>query len=209
MLSISMVKMFIPEIKEYIKEGNKIVFDKDENGNNIIDIERYYDAKRKCPYYTVQLNMQDRCGRDSFFINAKIYFYTRKRDYKLTVSDEVLETVLEYEIEHEANVKSVYEVIQTIDSKKCLVEREVQKSQISERAKSAYIAERIVEEERNEDGAVIERLMMPGEVLVPYATLVGSEKWTRYQNNPIYVKNLRYIRIDKPKAKKPQNGEMI
>ena len=74
---ISMVKMFIPEIKEYIKEGNKIVFDKDENGNNIIDIERYYDAKRKCPYYTVQLSMQDLCGRDSFFINAKIYFYTR------------------------------------------------------------------------------------------------------------------------------------
>ena len=41
MLSISMVKMFIPEIKEYIKEGNKIVFFNGESS----DIGQFINVK--------------------------------------------------------------------------------------------------------------------------------------------------------------------
>ena len=207
MLSISMIKMLMPEINEYIKQGYVFVYEQDEEGKNIVDIARFEDLKRKLPYYSVQLNMQNKSGNDSYFINAKIYFYSRKREYKLDFGDEVLETVVEYEIEHYDNTKTVYEIIQTIDSKKCLVEREIKRSQVSKRTKSAYIAERFVEEERNSDGMVIEKIMYPGEVLVPYSSLVGSEKWTRYQHNPIYVKNLRYIKIDKKRDRKSQFGE--
>ena len=195
MITLPVIKGLIPEIDAYIKEGNKLVFDYDENEKPKLDIDKFYDAKRECPYYTLQLQMEDYRGKESYFISATIYCIQKQCSEIATSDGVLLKTIVSYEIEHADKVRSVQTVIQTIDENKCLIERKIQKTQTSKRVETANISERFVYEERD-DGRLVEQIMYPGEILVPYVSLVGSRKWAEYQNNPgnlTKVRNLRYI----------------
>ena len=196
MITLPVIKGLIPEIDAYIKEGNRLVFEYDENGTPQLDVDKFFDAKRRCPYYIVQLQMLDRKGAESYFISATIYCVKRESGVFASLDGNFLETIVSYEIEHADKIRSVQTVIQTIDDDKCLIEREIQKTQTSKRVETANISKRFVYEKRDEDGALMEQIMYPGEILVPYVSLVGSGKWKEYKNNPgnlTKVRNFKYI----------------
>ena len=201
MLTLAILKRLIPEIGVYLKQGYQLVLEKDEDGKSVLDIENYYDSKKGCNYYSVQLELSDKTGRDSYFIYSRIYFNDKTGDVRSSNYCDSLQTTVEYEIEHEENVKDVHVLIQTVDFEKCLVERTVRKTNCAGVQKTAHIAERLVDECRDFDGVLTERKMYSGEILIPYNSLKLSGKWREYINNPgnlTKVRNLRFIPVKRP-----------